>query len=288
MRLAVWIAVLALGCGKSKAKCQAEADDLVRFLRATDHGGQVVKVDDDMHLVLRPELAHGDPVMAPVVVIEERSIVYQGQLCDDVAELRERLADTFAKQREGVARGQVPKHFVWDKRLYLEIDAAAKWGTIAAAADTAGEVGYVPYFVFAVPARVRPPPRAPIDDELDRIAKGEDPASKATRFAKQLGSQIDSCPALTRLFGTVSSEEDDKAKFLIDGLGPALVDCDCKPDLANLRAAMYRLLADEHPIGNVPVTIARDAPPLELPATMTWKEASAKLAPNAKAWLVAR
>jgi hypothetical protein len=286
---ALAIVVLAVACGNSKDKCKAEAGDLVKLLRAVDHGGQLLQVDDDMHLVPRPELPHTDNVQAPVVIVKAAEITYQGQLIADVAELRDRLDSTIRKIQDDVAAGRMPKRTPWDRRVYLEIDENAKWGTIASVADAAGEVGFVPYFVFALPVTVQRPPRAPIDDELDRITNDSDPSNKATRFAKLVSDQVHSCPAIAKLFGTVAAEEGtDKAKFIIDGMGPALVDCNCAPDMANLRSAMYRLLSDEHPIGNVAVTIARDAPPLELPAGTPWRDAAARLAPGAKLWLVAK
>ncbi len=284
---ALAVVVLAVACGKSKDTCKAEADELVKLLRAVDHGAQLLRIDDDMHLVPRPELPHTDNVSAPVVIVKAAEIDYQGQPITDVADLRERLESAIHKIEDDLAAGRLPKRYHWDRRLYFEIDERAQWGSIAAAADAAGEVGFVPYFVFALPVTAQRPPRAPIDDELDRIIKDGDASNTATRFAKLVGDQVKSCPAIGKLFGTVSSEETDKAKLIIDGMGPALVDCNCAPDMANLRSAMYRLLADEHPTGNVPITIARGAKPIELPAGTPWREAAAKLAPGAAAWLVA-
>ncbi len=284
---ALAVVVLAVACGKSKDKCKAEADDLVKYLRAVDHGAQVLLIDDDMHLVSRPELPHTDAVPAPVVVMKATEITYDGQLITDAADLRERLESTLHKIQDDIATGRTPKRYHWDRRLYFEIDEAAKWGTISAVADAAGEVGFVPYFVFALPQTVARPPRAPIDDELDRIMHDE-ASNKATQLAKLMSGQVRSCPAIEKLFGTVSSQETDKAKFIIDGMGPALVDCNCAPDMANMRSVMYRLLADEHPTGNVPITIARGAKPVELPVGTPWRDAAAKLAPGAVAWLVAK
>lgn len=287
MKWIVWIALVACACGKSKQDCKRQVDDLMKLLHAIDHTGSLFMIDDDMHLVERTDLPRADFVQAPVVVIKASLIEYQGALIGDVTELRGKLADAYRKIQEDVDLGRVPRHWTWDHRIYFEIDAAAKWGTIASAVDAAGELGFVPHFVFSLPVTWQKPPRAPIDDELDRLMHEEASGNKATEFAKLASDQIKSCPAMSKVFGAVGSEEGgDKAAELIEGIGPALIDCNCDVDIPNFRSTMYRLLANEHPTVDLAVAVTHDAPPFALPATATWKDAASQLPKTA--WLAVK
>src|SRR5262245_32737765 len=89
-RFAVAVLALAVGCGKTRAQCQAEVDDLMTYLRTLDMEGSLFYVDDTMHLVARQSIKPHR--YAPVVVMEAAHTSYQGQLVADAADLGERLS----------------------------------------------------------------------------------------------------------------------------------------------------------------------------------------------------
>ncbi len=286
-----WLVGLAIlvACGKSKPDCKHQVDELVKLLRSVDHDPQFIEVADDIHLVQRTDLPHEALVSGPVIVLNATSISYQGHLAEDAVALRARLEASFRQLQEDSGAGKLGPHLQWDHRVYLEVDRDVRWGTVAAVAGAAADAGFErAMFVLARPGNVPRPPRAPIDDELDRIMTG-DSSTKAVQLAKLVGKQVEACKPLLRVFGNVASEEaGDKAGAIIDGMGPALLECDCNADMANLRSAMYRLVANEHPVSVLALSRAHDATPVELPATMAWADAAGKLAPGGRAWLVAK
>jgi hypothetical protein len=122
-------------------------------------------------------------------------------------------------------------------------------------------------------------------DELDRLTRG-DRANAATQMARLMKEQFRSCPALAKVFDSIARDEGgDKAGEMIEGTGPALLDCNCSVDVPNVRSLLYRSLANTHPTTELVVRVMHDAPPLALPAATPWRDAAAKLV--ARAWLVA-
>jgi hypothetical protein len=138
-------------------------------------------------------------------------------------------------------------------------------------------------FVFSVPVTETPPPRNWVDDKLDALqAKRDDGGGKATEFAKLASDIVKSCSALEKVYGRVSPDEnEDKATYIIEGTGPALIECNCDADLPALRSIMWRLLSNPHPTNVVEVEVASDGAPIEVSATTSWRDAQKALQPGA-------
>lgn len=276
------VAVLALSvaCGKSKAKCKAEVDELMTYLRGLDMEGSPFYIASSMHLVARP----GTPKTthyAPVVVMEAKETSYQGQLIGEMVELTERLTAANKRIREDIEYGKFRRDDRPDPTLlYFEIDESVTWDRIVAAVDAGGDAGFThPSFAFAIPATTQPPPRTWVDDKLDEARKKtEGGGNLASEIAKITKSVVDSCPALVKVYGRVGGDESiNKAEMLVEGTGPAIIECGCDLDIPALRSAMYGILGNPHPTGTAGVQLARSGTPIELPASMPWREAYKQL-----------
>lgn len=284
----VGVLALTLGCGKSKAKCQAEVAELMTYLRGLDMEGSLFYIGESMHLVARP----GSPKpkrYAPVVVMEAKQTSYQGQLIGDMADLGDRLSAANKRIREDIELGKVSKHNLPDPaELYFEIDGAVTWDRVAAAVAAAANAGFThPSFVFAIPATAQPPPRTWVDDKLDEVrAKNKDGGNLATDVAKITKTVVDSCPALIKVYGRVGSEEGgSKAEMLVEGTGPAIIECGCDIDIPALRSAMYGILGNPHPTGAIAVQLDQAGKPIALATTTPWSEASKQLQAADVVWL---
>jgi hypothetical protein len=287
-----WLAlvlVLAVACGKSKAACKTDVADLMKFLRTMDHSMSVVQVDDEVHLAVRADLPAGDLVSAPVVDVSPGRLVYQGQLVADAIELAVQLKTSAERIQHDIDSGHTPHDFVWDHRVYLVIDADAPWGTVAAVAAAAASSGFDhAYVMFARGSPVAPPPRSSVSDELDRVLRDPNGGNKATELAHVVKDVVKSCPDIERAFGATASEAGaDKAAVLIEGIGPALLACDCNLDMPAFRSAMWVLMGNPKPTTALALVLAKDGKPLEFPATAKWRDASKALAAGT-VWLVAR
>ena len=264
--------VLLAGCWKDTAACTASAGDLVSYLRSMEHEPSVVPDDafTRLHVPMHADMHTAVP-QAPLVIVSPKEITVQGQLLT-LEELAPRLAATNQTIREQIAKGQVPKGFV--EQLDLLIDGDVSWGQVAAIAQTASASGFDQLaFIFTRAATTPvPPSRGPSDTVAD---------------VEDLSKLVRSCHAVGKLLGDLASVEPGaKAQMLIDGIGPALVDCRCAVDMAALRA-LWKLIGQPNPQTALVLTLARDARPIDLPATMLWREASTHLAPKIQTWLEA-
>lgn len=271
------VLALVAACGKGKDSppgCKASADELVQYLRGIDHDWQPFMIDDDMHLPVRTDLPRSKLALAPIVTVKQTDIVFQGRLAADGKELEGMLADAHDKTQ-----------------LYLEVSGDARWGTVTAVAEAAAKSGFDRVsFVFARPRAVTtPPPHSRLDDELDDIIKSESRAGKASEIAHASRDVVASCPALMKVYGDVASVEGlDKSDYLVEHVGPALVDCDCKVDLPSFRSAMWRMIDNPTPVVVLPLVLARDGTAIEQPVSRPWSAASGQLAAGQRVWLVAR
>jgi hypothetical protein len=270
------VLAVAAGCGGKTAKpeCKASADELVQYLRGIDHDSQPFFVDDDMHLAVRTDLPRSKLVPAPLLSIKPAQIMFQGQVVADVKELEGKLAESPGKPS-----------------LYLQIDGDAKWGTIAAVADAAGQGGFDHVsVVFARPrASGAPPPHSRVDDELVDIVNNPNRTGKASEIAHTMRDVAASCPSMTKLFGDIASVEGlEKADYLLDHVGTALVDCDCNVDMPSFRSVMWRMIHNPMPVVVLPLVLARDGTAVEQPASRPWSAASGQLVSGQRVWLVAR
>jgi len=280
-------AVVLAGCGKSKSACKTEAHELATYLRAMDHTPTLIKIRDDVYLVARPELPSlNEAAEAPVVFVRATGIEFRGEH-PSLEELEAKLAAVAAKTQDDIAAGKVPRRFVWDHRIYVAIDRDAPWSTVVGVAAAAGKTGYVKWMaLFAKPSPVAAPPRSAISDKLDKLLADDDGGNKATELARMTSEIIKSCKPLGKAFGSVSSDEGDKAAELIEAIEPSLVDCNCDVDVPSLRSVFFGIAGNLHPIGTVTVTLSTSATPLAFPAATPWRDVAPKLS-GGTSWFVA-
>ena len=290
MRRLLAVVALAAACGKSKTECRVDAADLMEFLHSFDHSGSLFQVDDAMHLVTRTDLPTPKEE-APVVVVDAKVTRFQGQLVDQPA-LASELGAVHARILDQIERRMVPRNNPRDPRLvYFQISGDAAWARVVAAVRAGSDAGFTrASFVFAMPSTQKPPPRTWVDDKFEATrAANHDGGNLATVLAELASTVVKSCPALTKAFGSVGSEEGgDKAAALIEATGPALIECNCVIDLPALRSIWWLVLSNPHPTSVLEVELDKDAKAVALPAETPWREASKKLGAGSKMWPVAR
>lgn len=279
-----WLVLLMLtacsgSSGKPAAQCRREAEALVTSLRAVDSGPASLWVPPDVELVARPELSKDLPANAPTLVLGVGALRLQG-LPVEAYELRERLLALRAQALDAAARhperaGPTPDTVV------LVIDRRARWSRIVDVWQIARAAGLrAPVLVFGAPVTVTPPPRAPIDDALDAILRS-DSGQRATELAALVKREVEPCPALVRLFGAIASDTStSKSKTLLDGMAPALIECRCRVNLANLHSVFWHILADTHPVTTLALAPTAPTTVIALPATATWADAAARFTPG--------
>lgn len=252
------------------ASCATEADALAASLRTAESGAWFVS---EVALVDRPDLSPGAPSDVPVLELGVADTRFEGQALGPAA-LRERLAAVYGKRDE--------RHALEPDRpdpslVGLYIDGRVDWSRVVEAWQAAHDAGMrAPVFVFAATPPT-PPPRAPIDDELDAIPDGQ----RASGYAELLTREIATCPALVRVFDQLATEPgDDKPRQVIDAVGPALVACRCAVDIPGLRAVLWRVLIAPRPVTSLAFDPAAPAATLALPAGTPWSVASARFTPD--------
>ncbi|HSN28429.1 MAG TPA: hypothetical protein VLT45_19220 [Kofleriaceae bacterium] len=263
------------------ADCAKKAAEVASFLRAADHGGQIFQLAP-LTPPLRDDLTERGTT-APVIAIAPDAITYQGQLVEGRDDLVSLLRATHEQIADDLAQGRSPKRPPPDPGLIAIVaDEKAPLASVATAADAALSSGFPKAMLVFRHTPVTPPPRNPVDDELDKLFTSSDPSSKATAIAQFTSDKIKGCPALVKSFGAVSAVEDDKAKFLIDSIEPSLKECGCAVDPYTVRSIMWRILADPEPAVVLHVRLDRGAPPIH---AATWGEASKQLTtPNTAVW----
>ncbi|MBA3817724.1 MAG: hypothetical protein H0X17_02450 [Deltaproteobacteria bacterium] len=283
--------VAALGCGQGTdgKACRVEAEELTRWLGTLDLEPRIFQLDR-LALVSRADLADRRVVTAPTVTIGAEETTYQGQLASAPDELENRLT---VSQRvitddvqTGRYRGPQPPE---PRRLHLLVDEAAPWERVVAVVAIAHRAGFTrPSFIFATPPGPSTrPPRTALDDRMEALDR-DAAAGKLTPDRAPSEAILERCPTVTRLFAQLGAmETGDKAEVLVRGIGPALVNCTCKVDLAALRSMLWHLLDNRQPVRGLVMETSPEAPPIALPKTMAWREASTHLRPDVpRAWFV--
>ena len=273
------LAACSGGSGMPAGQCRREAEALVASLHAVDSGPSPLWIPPEVELVPRPDLGKDVPADAPTLVVGVDAIRLQGMQVATY-ELRERLLALRAQALDDAARhperaGPTPDTVV------LVIDRRARWSRIVDAWQIARAAGLrAPVLVFGAPVTVTPPPRAPIDDALDAILRS-DSGQRAAELAALVSREVKSCPSLVRLFGAIASDDGtSKSQTLIDGMAPALVECRCRVNLANLHSVFWHVLADTHPVTTLALDPAAPETVIGLPATATWADAAAHFTPG--------
>jgi hypothetical protein len=293
VRLGVFVTVAAVGAAacsgkganenKRKEECKGQVAELDRFLHAMNHEGQVLSIDG-VELAMRPDIRGSRWAEAPAVTVLPGKIIYNrdGQTAVTLEQLGERLAADRAKR--AALPPQRGGNDLLANGLYLIVDARVPWSDVVAVVARAGSTGYSTIrFVFGQPSPVAPPPRAPIDDRLDAIQHG-DPSRWTTDLATEMRNVVASCKPLTRAFGSVTYEADDKALALIDATAPAVLECDCNIDIPAFRSLMWRFVGNAHPTVFAEVSLSPSAQPVVHPASMPWSEAARDIAAGSAFW----
>jgi hypothetical protein len=251
-RLAIAIVVVVAGCSKKDAgSCRTDAAELAQFLAGVDRGPVALALGDTT-LVERGELPTLTKVAWPSLTLHRAASIDGREVSVD--EIGAALAARATSSRD----------------YGLAIDASEAWSRVAAAIHAAKLAGFDrPHFVFARPDKGTPPPRAPIDDQLDTVFAHR----RVDEIAALANEAVSRCPALMKAFGSTSASTDKSAEILSQ-LTPALIDCDCNVDLAGLRSILYRLYSLPRPDSELVTTIEDGAPVVMLPAAMSWRDAS--------------
>ncbi len=275
------IALVACGGKTSGPDCKTQVADLMTFLHAMDHSIPV-SYEPSAHLVVRQELPSKDPPDGPVMTLVGGKTFLDGKA---FAPTELGAALTAAKQRidERIERRHLEGRLD-SRHVMLAVDENATWGDFVLAIETLTRAGLdKPVLVYGKASRVAAPPRVAIDDQIDAIHQGDPEAASAlARLATTMASP---CPALGKVFGAVASDEGgDKAQVIIDGSGPALLECKCAADVASFRAVMWRIAGNLHPSALLELTIDKTGEPIAFPAATPWREAGKRLGINATIW----
>ncbi len=251
--------VLGAGCGKSAETCQRESADLAAIFQGMDT--RLGVETQFVRLARRDDLPVAPDIFGERLEVSEAGFwlagrdAAPGDVDHVLAQVRER------------ARGRpLPT-------LLLAIDAQAPWQRVVELFEALqGNAFDSALLVFArTPIVSTPPPRTPFDEELDALEKAA-PSDRAERLAKLVSQLIRECQATKDLFASVAPTE-DKAKFIMDGLPPALVACRCRTDVPALKSLMYRLLANRAPTTTLRVTFG--GAEVAHRGNVPWAEASA-------------
>jgi hypothetical protein len=281
MKRAIVALALVACSGQSGPDCKTRVAELMTFLQAMDHS-IAVSYEPSAHLVMRQELPSKDPPDAPVMTLVGGKTFLDGkayaltELGDALVAAKQHMDETIEKRH---LEGRLDS-----RHVMLALDENATWGDFVLAIETVTRAGLDrPVLVYGKASLVTAPPRVPFDDKIDAIQKGgPDSATELARLASDVAKP---CPALGKVFGAVAPEEGtDKAKAIIDGSGPALLDCKCAADVASFRALMWRIAGNLHPNGLLELTIDKTGEQVAFPAATPWREAGKRIGMASTIW----
>jgi len=130
-------------------------------------------------------------------------------------------------------------------------------------------------FAFLTDHKLTPPPRSPVDDKLD--AFGKDSAVNARKLGELTREIIEPCPPLVQAFGSFKGVDG-----LVSSIAPALIECDCKVDIASLRSLVWRVVAIAPTVQVIAFDDTTRDKTLALPRATTWAEASKQIPAGTK------
>jgi hypothetical protein len=276
--------VLAACGGKSAEECRTEATEVGDLLvEAAKEPGSLFWLTDSEHLVTRTDLpVPRDWTTGPTIKLTAATTTFGDHVMADAAAIATRARETSSQIEADLATGRLRPQWVKEpRRVYLMIDPATPWDRVVGAVDALAEGGLsAPMFLFEQPTPVKAPPRAPIDDKLDKTLQAES-GERATELAKLAKQVVEGCEPLKQEFGSVSAVEgENKAMRLARAVAPALIACKCNVNIPNLRAVMFRVIWVPRPIRGIGFSPDAGAQPIALPKTTTWAEASKRFTPT--------
>jgi hypothetical protein len=274
---AVLVAAALVGCKASapdRAKCEADAAELQRFLSSSDTGPSPLKRHPRVAMPARPDLPPAPTHLAPVGAITRAGVELFGRELASEHALGVRLDELYQETQ----RRNRSRDLKEDPRpIYFQIDRDATWERVATALEAARRAHMdvaILAFDSGRPAPA-PPPRSAIDVELDKL--DESAADKAATLARLMKRVVEPCPQLGEVLFAVDGDGGDRAKRLIDGMAPALVACSCAADIPSIRSIMWTIVAYSANASALTVDLSPDGTRLELPASTPWSEASTHL-----------
>lgn len=289
MRCALLVLLLLLlvvaGCkGEGTAMgCEEYATELGKRLEvAAQEPVPPFAIEGDFQPVERADLPVTPLGYRPVLHISATTASYQGQALSASA-LRERLTEARAKVAEDIERGLYRGESPDPRQLYVVIDRRAPWPLVVESFEAARAAGMPTIgVVFTTKPTTQLPPRAPIDDEVDRLLL-EEPSERASKLARLVEKQVAGCPEVQQVFGSVGADPaESKAMTIARALPKALISCRCRVPKENLRSVMLRLLHVDKPARVIQLQPDAEAETIELPATATWADAAALVKPTTR------
>jgi hypothetical protein len=280
----VLVVLLLAACGKSAEQCRLEAEAFGKLLAEADTEMSSPIWSTRVNLPLRRDFTHRELRRAPVVTVVPGGFAYGP---DDEPITRDNLRDALLVERarmRSMMEGSPRLAARSDPRMvYFAIDQATPWSEVVDAISLAARTELTaPVFLFAYPVTSTSPPRAPIDDELDRIMTAN-ASDRATKLAALITTLVEDCPALQKSFSQVGSEDgESKAAVIVRAIPEGLAECNCKVPMDDFRSAMWRLLVSATPMRALVIDPTAPAQQLALPGTTTWGEASKRLTPATK------
>jgi hypothetical protein len=268
--LTLLLAVAACSKGPSAAECRAEAEAFGRLLRDADVEASPFETRG-IELVARHDLPRRRlDDGAPTLTVGRK-------LRLDASELqRDQLPHKLGIARD--ARELYHERSRPDpRRIYLLFDHATPWRDVVELVAIAASQNYdAPAFVFRAPTTVQRPPRTALDDQLDALLD-KNASDLATEIARLMGQLVEKCPSMVRQFGHVASEGGDRARFLVEQIPQALIDCGCDVPMPDFKVAIWRVLVNDQPTRAILTDPSAPVRRLALPATTPWSEASKQL-----------
>jgi hypothetical protein len=259
------LVVILVGCKKNAGECKTETDALVTLLRGTD-----------------PPI--GTPYGLTVDLKADRILIdgKRVELEDLVAMLIEARQHVPASMRREIGEGS--------GGVFIRVDDSVPWSRVVALSQKldAGAFDHPTFFSARAPKNA-PPPRSPIDDELDKQLGSDDSGgNEATALANAMTKVFKPCKPLDKVFHTLASEDGgDRRERMLLSMSEALPECSCDVDMPALRSVMYRLYQDPHPADAHKIVLAKAGKPIALPAATLWKDAAKQLPEGETIWLVA-
>lgn len=286
MRSHLVLALLAFAvaqAGPARADCKSDAAAFEAYMRGLDRGFEVVVVPDHTTLVSHANLATTPHALQVNLTSAGISVDLDAV---ELAKLGDVLAMRARMQADPDWQKGTPGWAGHYHDVVLAIDASVPWSEVSKVAGLAARAGFAhAYFMFALTEQAVPPPRTSVDDAVAKATTVDDRVRTLQPVRRGLEA---ACPALAKAIEVIPRHTADWYRnTYVPGFGAALVACDCKVDLAQLRSWSFYALTPVVQTGSLEVELARTARPLVLSRNTPWREASKKLA-GGKVWLVAR
>lgn len=263
MRRILVVGLLLLSCGKSKDVCRREAEELAEMFWTMDsHRGIPTR---SVKLVLRDDLPIATDESGPVLELSSEGVTNFAAL--ETPQGIDAVLESLLQRWPGPRRPAV----------LLAIDAATPWGQVVAVLQALQNKQFKELsLVFArKPPAQQPPPHSSIDERIAAIEKDAQPSEKATQLARVMSEVVKDCESIKTLFSSVTGQGDN-AQLMMNGIPPALIECNCKCDVRAVQSMMFRILANRAPTTSLHLKLGGEGA-LFFPADVTWAEASTRL-----------